>query len=349
MRRLFPAFVVLALFAMTGFVARSQDAKDKEKKQVPAKKTPEEVLATLPKRTVAAMPYGTHERQVLDFWQAKSDKPTPLVLYIHGGGWQTGDKRGIGAGDQQYLDAGISVVAINYRYVKNGRRGEDRAAGEGAAGRRRPRLAVRFAPRRANGTSTRNASAPPAARPAPARRCGWPSTTTWPIPRATIRSPANRPGSIARPSTAPRCRSIRRNSASGCRTTATAPTPSACKIPRAVRQSGQSPEVDQGIFADRARHEGRSADLPGVRQQETPPVVGTEQKDPTHSGVMGIKLAGTLQGGRRRVPAAQCEQSRSERPLQEHDGVSGRSAEEVNPPTPSPPKRGEGAEKLVRR
>ena len=62
------------------------------------------------------MPYGKHERQVLDFYKAASDKPTPLVFYIHGGGWQNGDKAGFNA--QPYLDAGISVAAINYRYVK---------------------------------------------------------------------------------------------------------------------------------------------------------------------------------------------------------------------------------------
>ena len=118
MRRLFPAFAVVALFAMTGLVAHSQD-KDKKPVEKPAQKTPEERLAALPKRTVAALHYGLHERQVLDFWQAKSDKPTPLVLMIHGGGWQAGDKSGIGAGQlKQWLDAGISVAAINYRYTK---------------------------------------------------------------------------------------------------------------------------------------------------------------------------------------------------------------------------------------
>jgi acetyl esterase/lipase len=71
------------------------------------------------KPTVADFAYGTHPRQVLDFWQAKSDKPTPVVLYIHGGGWQNGDKSGFKAASaKQYLDAGISVAAINYRYVK---------------------------------------------------------------------------------------------------------------------------------------------------------------------------------------------------------------------------------------
>jgi len=69
--------------------------------------------------TAADVVYGSHERQVLDFWKAKSERPTPLVLYIHGGGWQGGDKRGLrGNAITQYLNVGISVAAINYRYVR---------------------------------------------------------------------------------------------------------------------------------------------------------------------------------------------------------------------------------------
>jgi len=67
--------------------------------------------------TLAHVPYGTHPRQVLDFWKARSDRPAPLLFYIHGGGWQQGDKSKVGD-VKPYLDAGISVVAINYRYVK---------------------------------------------------------------------------------------------------------------------------------------------------------------------------------------------------------------------------------------
>ena len=37
--------------------------------------------------TLANVAYGTHERQVLDFYKAESDKPTPLLFFIHGGGW----------------------------------------------------------------------------------------------------------------------------------------------------------------------------------------------------------------------------------------------------------------------
>ncbi len=66
--------------------------------------------------TQANVPYGAHERQVLDFYQAKSDQPTPVVFQIHGGGWVAGDKKGVG-GLEKYLAAGISVVSINYRYT----------------------------------------------------------------------------------------------------------------------------------------------------------------------------------------------------------------------------------------
>ncbi len=63
--------------------------------------------------------YGKHERNVLDFWQAKSDKPTPLVVFIHGGGFRAGSKDQISASTlKELLDAGISVAAINYRLVQ---------------------------------------------------------------------------------------------------------------------------------------------------------------------------------------------------------------------------------------
>lgn len=65
--------------------------------------------------TQANVPYGKHERQVLDFYRTKSDQPTPVVFFIHGGGWVGGDKSGV-ADVPTFLKAGISVVAVNYRY-----------------------------------------------------------------------------------------------------------------------------------------------------------------------------------------------------------------------------------------
>jgi acetyl esterase/lipase len=54
-------------------------------------------------------------RQKLDFYKAESDKPTPLLFFIHGGGWVAGDKKNPGS-LKECLAAGVSVVSINYRY-----------------------------------------------------------------------------------------------------------------------------------------------------------------------------------------------------------------------------------------
>src|SRR3954466_7126937 len=37
--------------------------------------------------TFADVPYGPFERNKLDFWKAKSDKPAPVIVFIHGGGF----------------------------------------------------------------------------------------------------------------------------------------------------------------------------------------------------------------------------------------------------------------------
>lgn len=68
-----------------------------------------------PPPTQANVRYGPAERNVLDFWQAKSEKPSPLLFFIHGGGWNGGDKAGIAV--EPYLKEGISVVSINYRLI----------------------------------------------------------------------------------------------------------------------------------------------------------------------------------------------------------------------------------------
>ena len=49
----------------------------------------------------------------LDFYKAESATPTPVVFYIHGGGWKTGDKAeatGLKETVAEYRKAGISVV-----------------------------------------------------------------------------------------------------------------------------------------------------------------------------------------------------------------------------------------------
>ncbi len=74
---------------------------------------------TLPPATFANVSYGTHERHVLDFWQAKSAQPSPLLIFIHGGGWAGGEKTDLPPKLlATMLKAGVSVASINYRYTK---------------------------------------------------------------------------------------------------------------------------------------------------------------------------------------------------------------------------------------
>jgi len=70
--------------------------------------------------------YGSHPRNVLDFWKAESDKPTPVVIFIHGGGFRNGDKSKIqnpaNFGQvKKCLENGVSFASINYRFVVDAR------------------------------------------------------------------------------------------------------------------------------------------------------------------------------------------------------------------------------------
>lgn len=61
--------------------------------------------------------YGSHERNVLDLWPAKSDDPTPVLIFFHGGGFIGGDKWNLDPDLlQRCLDMGISVASANYRF-----------------------------------------------------------------------------------------------------------------------------------------------------------------------------------------------------------------------------------------
>ncbi|MCB1279589.1 alpha/beta hydrolase [Prosthecobacter sp.] len=92
--------------------------------QTPGKpKAPAKVevyAASVPKPTLTEVHYGPHERHILDFWKAESATPTPLAFVIHGGGWSGGSKERVDrfVDVAALLKAGISVAAINYRFIK---------------------------------------------------------------------------------------------------------------------------------------------------------------------------------------------------------------------------------------
>ncbi len=108
----------LAVVVAGSTLAFAQNTAQSTQAKKPSK--PEQYDPTVPTPTLSEVKYGHHPRQVLDFWKAESKDPTPLVLVIHGGGWQGGAKERVHrfVDIDALLQAGISVAACNYRYVK---------------------------------------------------------------------------------------------------------------------------------------------------------------------------------------------------------------------------------------
>jgi acetyl esterase/lipase len=65
------------------------------------------------------IPYAepAHERQVLDVYAPQGAKNLPVVFWIHGGGWQTGDKTSVQLKPQAFVDKGFVFVSTNYRLL----------------------------------------------------------------------------------------------------------------------------------------------------------------------------------------------------------------------------------------
>jgi len=68
------------------------------------------------KQNLPYVPQG-HERQVLDVYSPPGAKNLPVVFWIHGGGWQAGDKSSIQVKPQFFQDNGFVFVSTNYRLL----------------------------------------------------------------------------------------------------------------------------------------------------------------------------------------------------------------------------------------
>ena len=59
-----------------------------------------------------------HASQCVDVYLVKSDKPTPAMIYIHGGGWRAGSKKNIPDWLRKFVaDEQLSVVSVEYRFT----------------------------------------------------------------------------------------------------------------------------------------------------------------------------------------------------------------------------------------
>lgn len=102
-----PAFVLAAtLIATLPLPPALSQEKDKDR----AKAQPQPKGPKLPEGTA-----GSHkERNTLDLFVPKSEKPLPLLIWVHGGGWSAGSKDG-GNPLLRFLTQGYAVAATNYR------------------------------------------------------------------------------------------------------------------------------------------------------------------------------------------------------------------------------------------
>ncbi|HEX8915894.1 MAG TPA: alpha/beta hydrolase [Humisphaera sp.] len=56
-------------------------------------------------------------RRTLDVYAPPDAKARPIVVWVHGGGWRSGDKAGVKGQPKAFVDRGFVYVATNYRFV----------------------------------------------------------------------------------------------------------------------------------------------------------------------------------------------------------------------------------------
>jgi acetyl esterase/lipase len=69
------------------------------------------------KRDVPYTAEAADPLQTLDVYAPANAKNLPVVVWIHGGGWQTGDKKSVNVKPQAFVDKGFVFVSVNYRLL----------------------------------------------------------------------------------------------------------------------------------------------------------------------------------------------------------------------------------------
>jgi arylformamidase len=65
-----------------------------------------------------------HERQVLDVYAPPGAKNRPVVFWVHGGGWQAGDKGMVSLKPKAFNETGFVFVSTNYRLLPSAEMGD---------------------------------------------------------------------------------------------------------------------------------------------------------------------------------------------------------------------------------
>jgi para-nitrobenzyl esterase len=120
-------FTFIALI-LTTFLMACSDGSNSPRLEQPEQGSAPQLSLTLSEAPIALsgiladfsadIVYGEGERNVFDIYLPDSVEPTPLVIYIHGGGFRGGDKSNAhnGRADEirEFLQAGVAYASINY-------------------------------------------------------------------------------------------------------------------------------------------------------------------------------------------------------------------------------------------
>jgi acetyl esterase/lipase len=83
------------------------------------------LLAADPKTTLDVPYAGTkNKKQTLDIYAPAEGKGHPVFVWIHGGGWQGGDKKEANAKPRAFAEKGYVFVSVNYRLLPEAKIGE---------------------------------------------------------------------------------------------------------------------------------------------------------------------------------------------------------------------------------
>ena len=89
------------------------------------KSAPNEGWFVVDEPTVEGAKYGPHVRQSIDVWLPKGRKgggKAPLLVNIHGGGWEIGDRMmGVDKMLAKCRSRGVALASVNYRLLADGR------------------------------------------------------------------------------------------------------------------------------------------------------------------------------------------------------------------------------------
>jgi len=116
-----PAFIILALFAAS---CGSDSSSTNSTPPDPLELTPSEAafeLSSVAAEYFEAIEYGPYDENLFDIYLPASDEPTPLLIYIHGGGFTGGSRDTSESEDfvMSYLAEGIAFASIDYRLLQS--------------------------------------------------------------------------------------------------------------------------------------------------------------------------------------------------------------------------------------